>query len=424
MKESIDKDKVVNIPGSKSITHRAIICASLSNGKSIIKNFLRCEDTDYTIRALKSFGIDIYLTDSDILIESPGSLGLRHKHTHTKKRIYLGNSGTSFRLLLSVFAIAKGNFELTGTSRMCERPIGELVTALLKIGAKVSFLRENGFPPLYIEGRSIRGGKITISGRYSSQFVSSLLLISPCTEKGLELYVEGDVVSKPYIDITLDVMKRFGISFERKEYHFFKIRGKQTYKPVHFLVEGDVSSASYFWAAAAITKKRIITQNIFPFDTFQGDIKFLDILKEMGCVIEKRSQGVLVEGKSLRGIEVDMSSMPDMVPTLAAIAPFAEGTTIIRNVRHLRYKESDRLHVIATEWQKIGVKVKEIEDGLIIQGDKRNLKGTTLSSHNDHRIAMSLAVMGLRIPGIEIRDKTSVNKSFPLFWKLWADTVK
>jgi 3-phosphoshikimate 1-carboxyvinyltransferase len=248
--------------------------------------------------------------------------------------------------------------------------------------------------------------------------LSSLLLIGPCTEKGMEIEVTGELVSSPYVDITVDVMEQFGIHVERDQYRYFKIPPGQQYAPQQYTVQGDASSASYFWAAAAITGGTVTTENIFPFKTRQGDIGLLDVLARMGCRIDKQADRVTVQGGRLTGIDADMSAMPDMVPTLAATALFAEGTTHIRNVHHLRIKESDRLHAVATEWNKLGARVEETQDGLIIPG-KRALSGTTVSPHDDHRIAMSLAIIGLSVPGIKISDETCVNKSFPRFWDLW-----
>ena len=291
--------------------------------------------------------------------------------------------------------------------------------ALNKLGVEASCVGHDGFPPVCINARGIRGGKVEIEGNTSSQYVSSLLLAGPYTKKDLEIEITGRLVSRPYVDITLDVMEQFGVHVDRDGYRYFKVSPGYGYLPCQFSIEGDVSAASYFWAAAAVTGGIVTTENIKPYTTKQGDIAFLDVLEEMGCRIERENDWVSVHGGVLSGVEVDMGAMPDMAPTLAAIALFAEGKTAIRNVSHLRHKESNRLQAIALEWHRIGGRVEELADGLIISGGER-LSGTEVDSHDDHRLAMSLAVVGLRVQGIRIKKEKCVNKSFPRFWKLWS----
>ncbi len=405
----------VRIPGSKSITHRAIIAAGLSDGESLLNDFLECEDTLYTANALKALGVDISCEGKSMRVTGTGGT---FRPASMRKRLYLGNSGTSFRLLLSVVALCRGEFLLTGTQRMLKRPIGPLVTALKQLGVDVSCVGENGCPPVLVKADGIRGGTVSIPGDMSSQFVSSLLLSGPYAEKDIEIRLAGVLVSRPYVDISLDVMAQFGVRVERDGYKSFKIPSGRDYSPREVAIQGDASSASYFWAAAAVTGGTVVTENIHPHATRQGDIRFLDILQRMGCVIEKGSDRVVVQGNMLSGIDVDMSCMPDMVPSLAAIALFADGRTSIRNVHHLRFKESDRLRAIALEWNRLGARVEEIDDGLIIHGGER-LSGKPVDTHDDHRLAMSLAVVGLRVPGVWIRDKECVSKSFPQFWDMW-----
>jgi 3-phosphoshikimate 1-carboxyvinyltransferase len=330
----------------------------------------------------------------------------------------MGNSGTSYRLLLTTAALAQGEILLSGSPRMQERPIGSLVKALNQLGVDASCIEQKDLPPVLIRAKGISGGRVEIEGTQSSQYVSSLLLSAPYADKDVEIRVTGNLVSKPYVDITLDVMKTFGVSIVRDGYAYFKVPPGQRYQACHFQVDGDVSSASYFWAAAAVTGGTIITKNIHPHTTRQGDIGFLDILERLGCYVERRPDGIVVRGGVLSGIDVDMSAMPDMVPTLAAIAPFANSRTAIRNVAHLRHKESDRLRAIALEWSKLGIRIEEMDDGIIIPGEDR-LSGTAVDPHNDHRLAMSLAVIGLRVHGISVENETCVNKSFPQFWDFW-----
>jgi len=418
MKEIQPRSRInsfVRIPGSKSITHRALITAALADGESLLKDFLSSEDTLHTVHALRELGIGISIKGQDAFISGTGG---NFPHAAGTKKIFLGNSGTSFRLLLSIAALARGGYILHGVPRMHERPVGDLVRALNRLGVETSCMEKNDFPPVFIKSKGIRGGKVAIPGDKSSQYVSSLLLAGPYMENGVEIEVIGRLVSRPYVDITLDVMNTFGISFNHDDYHYFRVPAKQRYYPCRFNIEGDVSAASYFWAAAAVTGGVITTENIHPNSTRQGDIALLDILEEMGCRIERKSDSVVVQGGLLSGIEVDMGAIPDMVPTLAAIALFSKGKTAIRNVSHLRHKESDRLHAVALEWGRLGGRVEELEDGIVIHGRKK-LSGAVMDPHNDHRLAMSLAVVGLKIPGMTIQNETCVNKSFPRFWELW-----
>jgi 3-phosphoshikimate 1-carboxyvinyltransferase len=405
----------VSIPGSKSITHRAVIAASLAPGQSILENYLKCEDTIHTIDALRNLGISIETDTNSLII---GGCGEKVQFIPDRREIYMGNSGTSFRLLLSVVAQGRGEYLLTGTPRMLKRPIGALVNALNQLGVQASCVERDGYPPVHVKARGLRGGKAILDGGESSQFISSVLLSGPHAEKEVEIEVQGTLVSSPYVDITIDVMERFGVQVYREGYGYFRVPSGQTYESQKFYIQGDVSSASYFWAVAAVTGGSVTTENIDPFKTHQGDIQFLEILESMGCLIDKQSNRVTVKGRELSGIEADMSSMPDMVPTLAAIALFAKGKTIIRNVPHLRYKESDRLRSVSKEWDRIGARVEELADGLIIHGATK-LSGIVVDPHNDHRLAMALAVVGLRVPGIWLKNESCVNKSFPNFWELW-----
>ena len=408
-------DVTVRMPGSKSITHRALITAGLAQGESLLDRFLACEDTLYTVNALRELGVQILIEGERAKVLGTGA---KFSPAKCRREIFLGNSGTSYRLLLSTVALARGEHILTGTPRMHKRPIGDLVKAMNQLGVKACCIEKNGCPPVLVHANGIPGGKADIPGEQSSQFVSSLLLSGPCAENEIEIEVKGKLVSGPYVDLTLDVMEQFGVSVVREGYGYFKIPSGQEYRSCQFTVEGDVSSASYFWAAAAVTGGVATTKNIRSHATCQGDIGFLEILEEMGCTIERATDQVVVHGGPLSGIDADMSAMPDMVPTLAAIAPFAKGRTTMRNVSHLRHKESDRLTAVATEWHRLGSRVEELADGLIIHGGER-LSGAVVDPHDDHRLAMSLAVVGLRVPGIKIRNEGCVNKSFERFWELW-----
>ena len=406
----------VKIPGSKSITHRAVIAAALAEGESLLENHLECEDTLHTRAVLQELGALSFEGETLRIVGRGGDF----PESAMEKTFNLGNSGTSLRLLLSVIALAPGQFVVTGSERMLERPIGSLVTALNQLGSNVSYAGQEGYPPVSVHGNGVRGGKVVMKGDQSSQFISSILMAAPYFEGDTEIDITGDLVSKPYIDITIDVMEQFGVGVKRNGYSNFMVPCGQKYDPTRFLVQGDASSASYFWAAAAVSGGSVATENIQAARTRQGDIRLLDLLQKMGCTVEKKENRVVVHGGDLSGIETDMSAMPDMVPTLAAVALFARGKTVIRNVAHLRHKESDRLQAVRMECNRLGGKVEELDDGLIIHGGGK-LSGAVTDSHDDHRIAMSMAVVGLRVPGVVISDSQCVAKSFPTFWELWEN---
>lgn len=418
MKKLIQKNNInsiVSIPGSKSITHRALIVAGLANGKSSLKSFLTCDDTLFTVNTLRKMGIKIDISNGIAQVHGNGGMFNPVKGI---LEINLGNSGTSYRLLLSVAALADGKYLFTGSNRMKERPVGYLTEALIGLGVDVKYLEKNGFPPVLVNASGIKGGKVLISGDISSQYISSLLLSGVYAESDLTIEIAGELVSRPYIDLTINVMTIFGVNVENSDYQTFNVPAGQSYKAQEFVIDGDASSASYFWGAAAITGGTVRTDNIYPNKNKQGDMGLLNILEKMGCKIDRDEDYVTVEGAPLTGISVDMGTMPDMVPTLAVIALFAEGKTTITNVSHLRHKESDRITDTANELRCIGGRVEEREDGLIIHGGEK-LVGAEIDPHDDHRLAMSFAMAGLMVPGIIIRDEGCVNKSFPTFWNLW-----
>lgn len=410
------RDCDINVPGSKSYTHRILIASALSDGVCKVSNSLRSEDTILTAGALKAMGVPIE-DDGDIVTIN----GCNGKLETTTEPIYLANSGTSMRLLTSVAAIGNGPYTLTGTPRMQERPIQALLNGLNQIGVRGESLGGTGCPPIEIIGSKIKGGKMNLDCSISSQFLSSVLLIAPFTEEGIEVNLVKELVSKPYVDMTIDIMERLGVKVERDDYEKFYIPGNQTYKSGNYAVEPDCSQASYFWGVAAITGKKIKVKNISR-DSRQGDVKFAEVLKEMGCSVTYEDDGISIQGGKLKAVEVDMSSMPDIVPTLAVIASFAEGTTVITNVAHLKAKECDRLGCVATELIKMGVDAKATDSGLLITGGKP--VGATIETYDDHRMAMCFAIAGLRVPGMEILDEMCVKKSFPTYWQVFETLYK
>ena len=388
-----------------------LIAAALSDGMCTIKNALVCEDTRFTIEALRQMGIQIDFYNDDMRVSGKGGrLGAENAP------IYLGNSGTSMRLLSAVAALGKGTYTLTGTAPMEKRPIKDLLDALQQIGVKARSLNDNGCPPVEITGAAIRKDRVDINCQKSSQYLSALLLIAPCTHNGLEIRVTGGPVSRPYVDLTIELMKTFGLRLEREGYRQFNVPGGQVYRAGEYTVEADCSQAAYFWGAAAIDGADITVMGVNT-DSAQGDIRFVDLLQRMGCRVSKTSDGIRVAGGSLSAIEADLADMPDQVPTLAVVAAFARGTTVIKNVAHLKSKESDRLTATVTELKKMGIDAACTNDALVVRGGKP--KGSIIETYNDHRIAMSFAIAGLNVPGVYIRNEGCVEKSFPAFWQVF-----
>ncbi len=408
---TIKKDTTVNVPGSKSHTHRLLIACALANGVSSITNGLRSEDTLLTLNALRQMGVTIDNTSDCIIVNGTGG-----KIKSSKEPIYLANSGTSMRLLTAVASIGEGRYLLTGTDRMQERPVQDLVDGLYQLGANVFCENKNGCPPVFVEGNTIQGGHVLLNCSQSSQYLSALLLIAPYLDHGIEIDVTHGPVSKPYIDMTINVMKNLGIEVEREGYGFFRINGGQIYRSGEYTVEPDYSQAGYFWAAAAITGTSIKVKNTIK-NTNQGDIGFIQVLDSMGCEVLYENDGITVTGNDLRAVKVDMSDMPDIVPTLAVTAAFANGMTRIENVAHLKVKESDRLGSVVNELKKMDIKAECSDTGMTIEGGAP--RGAEIETYKDHRMAMSFALAGLRVPGIFIMDEMCVEKSFPEFWDVF-----
>ncbi len=401
----------LTLPGSKSYTHRALVAASLAQGESLLTNALDAEDTRFTAQALARLGAGIDWREDGVRVQGTGG-----RWQPVMGPIYLGNSGTSMRFLTALAALGQGEYRLTGSPRLCERPQGELLEALAQLGVKAFSERGDGCPPVIVHG-GLQGGRARLSGGISSQYLSALLFIAPLAPQSTEIEITGDLVSRPYVDLTLDVLGDFGISYYREGYRYFHLPGGQCYLPQDYAIEADASSASYFWAAAALTKGRVTIANLAP-DSCQGDVGFLKVLERLGCRVSSGESGLTVEGGPLQGVEVDMAAMPDLVPTLAVLAAFARGETVISGVAHLRHKESDRLEAMAVELRKMGITARQTADGLVIAGGQPH--GAVIDTYQDHRIAMSFAVAGLKAPGTAIRDPDCVAKSFPEFWDYFA----
>jgi 3-phosphoshikimate 1-carboxyvinyltransferase len=405
------RNTTVRVPGSKSYTHRALIVSALSDGACNILNGLDSEDTRLTRNALQQMGIAM-----DIGADSWQVRGAHGRLQPCSEPIFLGNSGTSMRLLAAVCALGNGKYILTGTPRMQQRPIQDLLEGLRQIGIRTMSLTNPGCPPIQIEAGAVSGGSVSLNCGTSSQYLSALLLISPFSRNRMEILVTEGPVSKPYIDMTIDIMNQAGVFVSRDGYTRFEIDGNQRYRARRFCVEPDISQAGYFWAAAAVTGATITVGGILP-DSRQGDIRLLDIFSSMGCTIQTETNGISVTGGSLKAVDVDMGAMPDMVPTLAVVAAFAAGKTVITNVGHLKAKESDRLGSVVAELRKLGIHAGCSDTAMWIEGG--NPKPAQIDPHDDHRLAMSFAVAGLKVPGIRIDNETCVKKSFPDFWKVF-----
>ena len=401
----------VSVPGSKSYTHRTLIAAALSDGVCTVCNPLRSQDTLLTLAALEKMGAVV--DDRETSIEIRG-LGGRFKPCD--EEIYLANSGTSMRLLAGVAALGEGTYTLTGTPRMYHRPIGHLLEALNTLGIAARALENNGCPPVIIPGGQAVGGETAINCSVSSQYLSALLLMAPCTQDGMTILVSHGPVSRPYVDMTVDILARFGIEVQREGYTRFAVPGRQTYRAGDYAVEPDASQAGYFWGAAAITGGSVTVTGISG-ESSQGDVGLAQVFESMGCRVDHAQDGITVTGAPLRAVTVDMADMPDMVPTLAVVAAFADGTTIIKNVSHLKAKESDRLSATCNELQKMGIEAVAEDGSLRVTGGAAH--GAVIDTHDDHRMAMSFAMAGLAVPGMKIEDPDCVAKSFPNFWEVW-----
>ena len=405
-------DCQVTVPGSKSYTHRMLIAAALANGASNLKNALVSEDTQFTMEALRQMGIQIQVNRDEVSVAGKGG---RLEPCETP--IYLGNSGTSMRLLTGVVALGKGTYTLTGNDRMQMRPIKNLLDALQQMGIKARSVKGTGCPPVEVTAAAINAEQVDINCQNSSQYLSALLLMAPGTSRGLEIRVAGGPpVSRPYVDLTVELMETFGIQLDREGYQKFKVPGGQLYRAGNYVVETDCSQAAYFWGAAAISGAEIKVAGIKT-NSAQGDLRFVDLLQQMGCRVARESNSIGVSGGPMRAIEADLADMPDQVPTLAVVAAFAEGTTVIKNVAHLKSKESDRLSATVAGLQKMGIDASSSTNALVIRGGKP--EGAAIDTYNDHRIAMSFAIAGLKVPGVCIQNEGCVEKSFPTFWQVF-----
>jgi 3-phosphoshikimate 1-carboxyvinyltransferase len=404
-------DARVSVPGSKSITNRAMILAAMAQGRSVLDSVLLSEDTRYMSDALRVLGFIVEVDENAHRITVGGRGGVIPAHGG---EIFVGGAGTVMRFLVAMVTLGEGRFRIDGNQRMRQRPIGPQLDAMQRLGASVYSERDNNCPPVIVDASRARfeGGETSIDARVSSQFVSAMLMPAPIWKAGLKLRVIGDA-ARPFIDMTLRLMEAWGTN-NSVEGDQIVVPGAQWYRAQRFAIEPDASSASYFAAAAALIGGAVKIEGLSS-NSVQGDLGFLGVLQRMGARVSWHPDYVEVVGSGqLAGVDVAMNAMPDMVPTLAAIAPFASSPTKIRNVAFIRHHESDRIRVLATELRRIGADVSETEDGLEIRPS--TMRPAPIETYDDHRIAMSFAVTGLKLPGTKIKNPGCVAKTFPDFF--------
>jgi 3-phosphoshikimate 1-carboxyvinyltransferase len=402
----------VVLPGSKSYTNRALPIAALAQGSSTISGALFSDDTVYMGESLRRLGIPVHADEAAARFTVEGSGG---RIPANEASLFVGNSGTSARFLTAMLALGDGVYTLDGVERTRQRPIEPLLDALRRLGVDARSKDGTGCPPVVVRTHGLRGGRISMAGDTSSQYFSALMMVAPVTAQGIEIDVDGDLVSKPYIDLTVQTMAAFGAAARVEDgYRRLVVAGGQRYVARTYHVEPDASAASYFFALAAATRGRVRVHHLGR-GSAQGDVAFLDVLEQMGCVVERGADFLEVRGpERLAGVDVDMNAISDTVPTLAAIAPLATSPVRIRNVEHIRHKETDRITAVVTELRKLGCRVEEQRDGLIVSGG--TLRGGLIRTYDDHRMAMSFAILGTRVPGIRIDDPGCVAKTFPDFF--------
>ncbi|EAA3275254.1 3-phosphoshikimate 1-carboxyvinyltransferase [Salmonella enterica subsp. enterica] len=409
-------DGAINLPGSKSVSNRALLLAALACGKTVLTNLLDSDDVRHMLNALSALGINYTLsadrTRCDITgnggpLRAPGALEL-----------FLGNAGTAMRPLAAALCLGQNEIVLTGEPRMKERPIGHLVDSLRQGGANIDYLEQENYPPLRLRG-GFTGGDIEVDGSVSSQFLTALLMTAPLAPKDTIIRVKGELVSKPYIDITLNLMKTFGVEIANHHYQQFVVKGGQQYhSPGRYLVEGDASSASYFLAAGAIKGGTVKVTGIGR-KSMQGDIRFADVLEKMGATITWGDDFIACTRGELHAIDMDMNHIPDAAMTIATTALFAKGTTTLRNIYNWRVKETDRLFAMATELRKVGAEVEEGHDYIRITPPAK-LQHADIGTYNDHRMAMCFSLVALSDTPVTILDPKCTAKTFPDYFEQLA----
>jgi 3-phosphoshikimate 1-carboxyvinyltransferase len=412
----------VTVPGSKSVSNRALLLAALADGTTRLHNLLRSEDTAHMIAALQTLGIELDDTPDEVRVTGrAGPLVSRPGHW----ALYLGLAGTALRPLTAALTLGQGTFVLDGSPRMRERPLADLVDALAPLGARIRYLREQGYPPLEVTGSGLTGGTTTIRGNVSSQFLTSLLMVAPLAQGPVTVRVEGEQVSKPYLDMTLHMMAQFGIRVGRLGHAEFSVTPGGYVSPGRYLVEGDASSATYFLAAGAIRGPGVRVVGLAA-DSVQGDARFLEVLAAMGARVERSADAVTVlpplSGR-LTAVDLDLNHIPDAAMTAAILGLFASGTTVIRNVGNWRVKETDRLAAMALELAKVGAVVEEGADSLRITAPRR-WREATIDTYGDHRMAMCFSLVALAGVPVTLRDPDCVAKTFPDYFERFQSLAR
>ncbi|ARJ40563.1 3-phosphoshikimate 1-carboxyvinyltransferase [Pantoea alhagi] len=409
-------DGTVNLPGSKSVSNRALLLAALAQGTTRLTNLLDSDDVKHMLNALGALGVGYKLSADRTVCEVNGVGG--PLKAEKALELFLGNAGTAMRPLAAALCLVSNDIVLTGEPRMKERPIGHLVDALRQGGAQIDYLEQNDYPPVHIHGGFV-GGEVSVDGSVSSQFLTALLMAAPLAAQDTHIVIKGELVSKPYIDITLHLMNTFGVRVENSDYQRFSIRGRQRYiSPGNYLVEGDASSASYFLAAAAIKGGTVRVTGVGR-NSVQGDIRFADVLEKMGAKIEWGDDYIACTRDKLQAVDLDMNHIPDAAMTIATAALFAEGTTVLRNIYNWRVKETDRLSAMATELRKVGAEVEEGHDFIRITPPQR-LTSAHIGTYNDHRMAMCFSLVALSDTAITILDPKCTAKTFPDYFERLA----
>lgn len=403
---------IAHVPGSKSITNRALLIAGLARGHSTLTGALFSDDTRYMAEGLNALGIRVIPDAATDRFEIDGGDGVLPA---SEANLFVGNSGTTARFLTAAIALGKGTYRLDGVPRMRQRPIGPLLQALQQLGVDARSEADTGCPPIIVRANGLTGGHATMAGDQSSQFFTGLLLVAPYANQGLTIEVEGELVSKPYITITAEVMRAFGVIAEIEDatWRTFRVSPGQRYEGRAYHIEPDASNASYFFAAAALTGGEVRVDGLGTGST-QGDLQFVRVLEQMGAQVtigEKATTVLGPTGGHLRGGDFDFNVISDTAQTLAAIAPYADGPVTIRGIAHNRLKETDRIADVATELRKLGQVVDEFEDGMTIHPCP--VTPAEIATYDDHRMAMSFALTGLRAPGVKILDPGCTAKTFP-----------
>src|SRR5215211_4999533 len=402
----------VRVPGSKSLTNRALLIAALANGTTHLTNALFSDDSKYFATALQTLGFEVQLDETN---HEMTVTGLGGKIPATQAELFIGNAGTAARFLSAFLTLGNGEYILDGEPRMRERPIGDLIDALHQLGVELE--ANHNCPPVEIFAKGLPGGKTKIAGNISSQFLSALLMVAPYAQSPIKIELTTDLNSKPYVDMTIAIMRDFGVQIERQDYSRFTIQPSYYLPITNYQIESDASAASYFFAAPAICGGPVRVENISR-NSKQGDITFLDILQQMGCTIKEGDGFIEVTGTgSLNGVDVEMGDIPDTAQTLAAIAPFASSPTIIRGIASARVKETDRVHATCVELTRLGIQVVEHEDGMTIY-PCQTFKPASVQTYNDHRMAMAFSLIGLRFDGVMIENPSCVSKTFPNFFEV------